>query len=574
MWNEYRKGRLIMPKKLPYGKSNFADLIESGYAYIDKTRFVELLENENNTYQFFIRPRRFGKSLFLSVLENYYDLSRRDKFDAIFGNLYIGKNPTPEQGTYTVLRFDFSGLDTDSREEFKHSFSIRVQESVNVFFDRYKGIFANVSEQLQSMREQKPGIGALDFAYRAAADANVPIFIIIDEYDHFANNLIALGGTYIKEVRAGGIVRAFYESLKKGTSSVVKRIFITGITPMMINLTSGFNMSTDYSLDAMYNEMFGFTSEEVEWLMQETGVDRNLIKVDMESYYNGYMFNNKGKNKVYNSQMILFLFNQISRSGEQPEHIVDTNLKTDYARLRRLAENKNNREILFNIVKDGGVFGNIVEKFSLDELSNENYFVSLLFYLGMLTNGGVKRGINWLKIPNYSIKTLYWSYAVAHVQDLDNTAMSTRKLSDVISQMAYDGDIKPYLDFFTENFLKRLSNRDLINFDEKYIKVMLLSTLFMSSFYLPVSEDEVTEGYTDIYLQRHPVKPDIKYEYVFEVKYVKTDAAAAEVEAKSAEARAQIEKYKKDTRFVNRDDVKFVVIVFKGKGDIEALEFF
>jgi hypothetical protein len=546
-------------------------LIESGYAYVDKTRFVELLENENNRFQFFIRPRRFGKTLFLSVLYDYYDLHRKDRFSTLFGNLYIGKNPTPKQGTYAVMRFDFSGLDTDNHEAFKHSFLNRVQVMVRSFLSQYKDIFPDATALLSSLDAERPGIGALDLAYTAAESTNVPIFVIIDEYDHFANNLIAMGKTYIDEVKAGGIVRSFYELLKKGTSSVVRRIFITGITPMMINdLTSGFNMASDYSLDEMYNEMFGFTSEEVEWLMSETGVDKNLIKVDMESYYNGYMFNNNGKNKVYNSQMILFLFNQILRLGVQPEHIVDTNLKTDYARLRRLAETPHNRGLLLDIVKAGGVFGKIVDKFSLEELQNDNYFASLLFYLGMLTNGGVKRGKSWLKIPNYSIKTLYWNYAVSHVQDLNNITVSYDKLTDTISDMAYDGDIKPYLDFFTENFLKRLSNRDLINFDEKYIKVMLLSTMFMSDFYLPVSEDEVTEGYTDIYLQKHPAKPDIKYEYVFKVKYVKTDTAKSEIEAKFAEALAQIEKYKKDARFMGREDVKFAAMVFRGKGDVEV----
>jgi hypothetical protein len=318
--------------------------------------------------------------------------------------------------------------------------------------------------------------------------------------------------------------------------------------------------------------MFGFTSEEVEWLIQETGVDKKLIKVDMESYYNGYMFNKDGKDKVYNSQMILFLFNQVLSTGKQPQNVVDTNLKTDYARLRRLAENENNREILFDIVKNGGIFGNIIEKFSLEELHNENYFVSLLFYLGMLTNGGSIDGQPYLKIPNYSIKTLYWSYGVAHVQDLDNTSVSTRKLSEVISKMAFRGDINSYLDFFTEHFLKRLSNRDLINFDEKYVKAMLLATLFMSDFYLPVSEAENINGYTDIYLLKHPFISDIRFEYVFEVKYVKAGASKETVDSKFAEAQTQIEKYKKDARFTNREDIKFAAIVFEGKGDYEVRE--
>jgi predicted nucleic acid-binding protein len=377
-----------------------------------------------------------------------------------------------------------------------------------------------------------------------------------------------MGKTYKDEVKAGGIVRTFYELLKAGTDSVVRRIFITGINPMMINdLTSGFNMATDYSLDAKYNEMFGFTEEEVDWLMQETGVDKNLVKVDMEAYYNGYMFNEEGKNTVYNSQMILFLFNQILRFGEQPRQIIDTNLQTDYERLRRLAENENNREILLQITQDGGIYGNIVEKFSLDRLESEEYFVSLLFYLGMLTNGGMKRGKTWLKIPNYSIRTLYWEYVISYVQHLEKTQVSTMQLSETLADMAYDGDIIPYLDFFTENFLKRLSNRDLQNFDEKYIKVMMLSTLFISRLYLPVSEGENINGYTDIYLQKHPAIKDIKYEYIFEIKYAKTGSTDAEINAKFAEAEAQIEKYKKDARFTDRDDIKFVAVVFKGKGD-------
>jgi hypothetical protein len=532
-----------MLKKIPYGQSNFADLIERNYAYVDKTRFIEMLENENNTYQFFIRPRRFGKSLFLSILENYYGLG---KSDTLFKDLYIGKNPTPEKNKYAILKFNFSGLDTDNHDDFRKSFSKRVQESVRLFLEKYKSIFSNSENLLNSLDKNPPGVGALDLAYAAVSNVNVPIFAIIDEYDHFANNLIAMGKTYKDEVKAGGIVRTFYELLKAGTDSVVKRIFITGINPMMINdLTSGFNMATDYSLFPKYNEMFGFTSEEVGWLMQETGVDKTLIKFDMEAYYNGYMFSENGKHKVYNSQMILYLFNQVLLLGEQPAQIIDTNLQTDYERLRRLAENENNREILLQIIQDGGIYGNIIEKFSLDKLESEEYFISLLFYLGMLTNGGMKRGRTWLKIPNYSIRTLYWEYAVSYVQHLEKTQTSTMQLSETIENMAYDGNIKPYLDFFTENFLKRLSNRDLQNFDEKYIKVMLLATLFISRLYLPISEDENINGYTDIYLQKHPAIKDIKYEYVFEIKYAKTDATDAEISAKIIEAEMQIENIKK-----------------------------
>jgi len=562
-------------KKLPYGQSNFADLIERNYAYVDKTRFIELLENENNTYQFFIRPRRFGKSLFLSALENYYDLNKKDKFESIFGNLYIGKHPTPEQGTYAVITFNFSGLNTANAEVFYASFLDRIEQCVFNFFEKYKNIFTNAADFQRLIVERKSGIGTLDFVYGAAVAADVKIFVIVDEYDHFANGLIAMGEMYKKEVGKSGIVRSFYEQLKVGTSSVVRRIFITGISPMMVNdLTSGFNMATDYSLFPKYNEMLGFTKEEVDRLMIETGVDKNLIKVDMEYYYNGYMFYAEAENKVYNSQMVLYLFNQILQFNKQSEHVVDPNLRIDYTRLHRLAENEDNQEILRRIVKDGGTFGQIIERFSVDELSYSRNFVSLLFFLGMLTNSGeTQMGKKWLKIPNYSIKTLYWDYIVSSVLELESKPMDILdELSDTISKMAYRGDFKPYLDFFTENFLKRLSNRDLINFDEKYIKVMLLSTLFTSRLYLPVSESENINGYTDIYLQKHPSIIDMKYEYVFEIKYVKTGTEKAEKDAKFAEAMAQIEKYKKDARFANRDDLKFLAIVFEGKGDYEIQE--
>ena len=559
-----------MNKKIPYGQSNFADLIESGYAYVDKTRYIELLENENNRYQFLIRPRRFGKSLFLSVLENYYDLKRKEKFNLLFKELYIGKNPTAEHGIYAVIQFDFSGLDTDNQEAFKKSFSIKVQEQVVGFLQKYKSLLQDAESKIKQIEEKNLGIAALGAAFTLFSGVNIPIYVIIDEYDHFANNLIAMGKTYINEVKAGGIVRSFYELLKTGTKSVVRRIFITGISPMMLNdLTSGFNISTDYSLFSKYNDMFGFTKEEVDWLMNETGVNRDLIKVDMEDFYNGYMFNKNANNKVYNSQMILYVFNHVIMIGEQPENIVDTNLQTDYERLRRLAENEENQGKLLEIVKDGGTFGDIIEKFSLEKLHSSEYFVSLLFYMGMLTNGGVQKGRNWLKIPNYSIRTLYWEYAINYIQNLETGTINKDKLSDSISKMAYDGDYKSYFDFFVENILIRLSNRDLINFDEKYIKVMLLSTLFISNLYLPISEDETTEGYTDIYLIKHPAIKDIKYEYIFEIKYIKTEATEAEKNKKIEEAKTQVFRYKTDPRFTGKDDIIFLIILFKGKKEYE-----
>ena len=560
-----------MPKKIPYGQCNFADIIASNYAYVDKSRYIELLENENNRYQLLLRPRRFGKSLFLSVLDNYYNLNAKDRFDALFGGLYIGKKPTAERGAYAVMRFDFSGVKTESHEDFKRSFSSNIEEQVISFLDSYKSIFPNAERTIQSIVEKSPGTDALNMAYNAARSSGIPLFVLIDEYDHFANNLIAMGKTYKGEVQAGGLVRTFYESLKAETAHSLKRIFITGVSPMMINdLTSGFNMADNLSLDPQYNEMFGFTHQEVEWLMAETGIDKDWIKVDMEAYYNGYMFDEDGINKVYNSQMVLYLFNQMQRLKGQPKEIVDINLKTDYGRLRRLAANESSREKLLKIMTDGGIDEDIVGRFSVDDLHNEEYFVSLLFYLGMLTVRGTGDGITKLVIPNYSIKTLYWEYMASYLKNMEEGAIDTRELAEKVKHMATAGDLMPYMEYFTENVLKRLSNRDLQRFDEKYIKVMMLTNLFISPLYLPVSEDENINGYTDIYLQKHPAKPVVKYEYILEIKYAKTGATEQEIADKLAEAEAQIQKYQKDPRFTGRSDLKFAALIFKGKGDVDV----
>lgn len=563
-------------KKLPYGNNNFADIIESGYAYVDKTRYVEMIENEHNRYQYFLRPRRFGKSLFLSVMDNYYDINSKDKFDSLFGDLYIGKHPTPERGTYAIMKFDFSKVDIKTGESFRASFIKEVERGVKKFRERYARTFSNTTGGEMYVSETYPGIGTMSDVFDVAERAGIPVFVMVDEYDNFTSTLIATSDIYKNEIMKDGIVRVFYKALKAGTSTIVKRIFITGVSPMMVNdMTSGFNMASNLSLLPKYNEMFGFTRDEVEWLIDETGIDRSLIAVDMEYYYNGYMFTNKGKDKVYNSQMVLYLLYQIRNFKEPPEVIIDQNLKTGYERLRVLAENENNRTRLLKIMKDGGIsVSTIIDVFSLDDIVSEDYFVSLLFYIGMLTCGGVYRG-TWLKIPNYSIKTLYWEYMGRIMQKEVNSPLSTGELKDTVDTMAYDGDIVPYLDYFTENILIRLSNRDLQKFDEKYVKVAMLSNLFLSNYYLPKSEDENTGGYSDVYLQKSPAIEGINYEYVLEIKYVKVNADKSkeyvekDIEDKFAEAFTELEKYKKDKRYADKENIKYAAIVFHGKGEYE-----
>ncbi|WP_158648279.1 AAA family ATPase, partial [Candidatus Symbiothrix dinenymphae] len=276
---------------------------------------------------------------------HYYDVNKAKNFETLFGELYIGKHPTPKKSAYAVLKFDFSGINTTGEDGFRFSFSDNIQDAVCYFLDAYRNFFPDADSLIQRLNEEKSGISSVRKIINKAETKGVKIFVIIDEYDHFANDLIAMGSqlgkdVYHNMVQANGLVRDFYEALKIGTKSVIDRIFITGISPVMLDdLTSGFNIAANLTLNPNYNEMMGFTQQEVDALMLETGVDSALVNVDMEMYYNGYLFHKDGEHRVYNPSMVLYIFNQILTFKKTPENIIDDNLKTDYNRLRRMVQN-------------------------------------------------------------------------------------------------------------------------------------------------------------------------------------------------------------------------------------------
>ncbi len=546
--------------------------------HIDKTRFIELLENETNPYQFFIRPRKFGKSLFFSTLLHYYDLNRAGDFEKLFGGLYVGNKPTPRRNSYMVMRFNFSGIDTSGEEAFKISFSQNVQDTVLLFLNNYSKLVPGVADVAQRIKEEKRGVNALQLAFGIAESAGKKIYVLIDEYDHFANDLIAMGNllggdVYRRMVRANGMVRDFFEILKIGTSDVLDRIFITGISPVMLDdLTSGFNIAANLSLKRTYNEMMGFTQGEVGEMMLAAGVDPQHINVDMGMYYDGYLFHEDGENRVYNPSMVLYFFSQVLDEKKPPKNIIDDNLKTDYGRLQRLAQDEKNREQLLSIVKENGIVSDIASKFSIGRLEDTDYFVSLLFYMGLLTIDRFEMGSTYLKIPNYSVKTIYWEYLMRLTRELNGDVLvdlSAQKAA--IRELAYHGNPLPYVGYVSENVFARLSNRDLVRFDEKYIKIMLLNGLFQSRIYVPISELEVETGYVDIWLGRSPLLPDIRYEWAWEVKYLKKGDESLLPE-KKAEAIAQLERYRNSERFKNRADLRYAALLFVGKDSYEVVE--
>jgi hypothetical protein len=568
-------------KQLPYGNSDFRDIITQNYAYIDKTRFIKELEKESNRNHFFIRPRKFGKSLFLTTIKHYYDINRKDEFELLFGNLYIGKHPTPERNSYAIMKFDFSGLDTLDEINFKRSFSDKVQRTVRLFLKLYKNIIHESEYLVRQIDEKKdPNIDAMTIAFDAVLENNIKIYVIIDEYDHFANDLIAKGRQsgkdfYNKMIMANGLVHDFYERIKTATvDSVVYRTFITGISPVMLNdLTSGYNIAEILTLNPTYNEMLGFTQSEVEALMKETGVDTALINVDMEAYYNGYRFHKDGENTVYNPAMILYFFGQILKFKKPPENILDLNLRTDYERLKNLAGNEKNRQTLLQIMKEGSIVSEILEEFSIDTIYDESYFISLLFYMGMLTIEGTYHFQTKLRIPNYSIKTLYWEYLAKEITKTSlNITVDTNLLNDSIYMLAMEGDVKQFVNYISENVFSKLSDYDLQRFDEKYIQIMMLAYLFMSNMFIPMSEYETVPGRTDIFLQKNPRIPEIKYEWLFEIKYCMTSATQAEITAKHDEGLTQLTQYFHAYRMKDRPNLKAALLLFIGKNKFKITE--
>jgi hypothetical protein len=319
--------------------------------------------------------------------------------------------------------------------------------------------------------------------------------------------------------------------------------------------------------------MLGFTREEVGMLMNAAGIEEHQIDVDMEYYYNGYRFSEEAISKVYNSSMILYFFDQLLKTGKSPKHLIDPNLSIDPGRLKRLVKNEHNRNILIQIIKDGGIVSRILEKFSIDRLSDDVYFVSLLFYMGLLT---IKEScVNKLRlvIPNYSIQRIYWEQIRQLIEESSHLAkMDTDQIEDTINVMAFEGTIHGFVDYVSQHAFSKLSDFDLQRFDEKYIKVLLLAYLLLNDLYVPMSEFETVPGRVDIFLQRNPKFPQVKYEWVWELKYCKTDAKQSEIDHKRQEGLEQLNQYIHSARLKDRSNLKSALLIFIGKDKYEIVE--
>jgi hypothetical protein len=337
---------------------------------------------------------------------------------------------------------------------------------------------------------------------------------------------------------------------------------------MLDDLTSGFNISNNLSNDIRYHEILGFTEEEVELLIDECGIDRNKITVDRKFLYNGYLFHKNAETKLYNSAMILYLLYKIRDTEGKIEELINYNLKTDYGRLRNLISKHDNKEKLRELIENNFVEEEVIKQFSIEYVQDDKNFFSLLYYMGLVTIDNTNPLQIALKIPNYSIKTMYWEYVERILTDeLKGLSLDGSKYRNPIYRLAYENNYEPFFEYFSKYIVSYLSNRDLTGTVEKDIKFLLLPMFFTSNYYLPVSELENSEGYTDIYLKRSHLHPATVSEWIFEIKYIKQRDArkTSLIESAKTEAVEQLHRYKNSNLFKDRTDVRYLAVVFVGK---------
>ncbi|RGW81494.1 ATP-binding protein [Segatella copri] len=556
-----RKKR-IYRKRIPYGMQNFEDVIKEDCYYVDKTPFIEDIE-DSNKYFFFIRPRRFGKSLTISMLENYYDINKKDKFDEIFGKLYIGENPTPEHNSYLIIHLNFAIIVGDLND-YKHGMDNYCRTQFNYFVDVYSHLLPEGTKE--GLNQQEDAVNQLNYLCTQSKKSGQKIYLFIDEYDHFTNQILAHKEheqRYRIQTHGEGYLRKFFDTIKGAAGDTLARVFVTGVSPVtMDDLTSGFNIGTNYSLAPEFNEMTGFTENEVRDMLGyyssvlpfNHSVDE-LIKV-MKPWYDNYCFAEEeyGKTTMYNSVMVLnFLDKYIRNNYDIPKNMVESNVRIDYDKVRMLIrhdkEFAHDASIIQQLVTQGFVTGKLVENFPAERINDPDNFLSLLFYFGMVTIDGDYKGVTKFIIPNEVVRDQMYTYLLDTYKENDLTYDNFNK-GKLESQLAYDGNYKAYFEFIADSLKRYSSQRDKQK-GEAFVHGFTLAMTSQNQFYRPISELDNDGGYADIFLSPLcDIYKDMVDSYIIELKYCKTNTADEQLQVLFKEASAQI------CRYANSDIVK------------------
>ncbi len=573
--------------RIPYGQSDFRRIRLRKWLYVDKTRFLRRLEQED--YVFLIRPRRFGKSLWVSILENYYDRWWAHEFDAVFAGTDIGRDPTEERHRYVVLRFDFSMVN-DKLETLEREFETYCLIELRGALERYPDLFPEAA--LQRILSPPSIATKLAELFRYASSHDIPLYVLIDEYDNFANTVLAHHGTEAYEdfTHGGGFYRNFFATLKGGTARSgggIDRLFITGVSPVtMDDVTSGFNIGKNISLHPDFNEMVGFTEAEVRRLVEiyrEHGVldqDVDEAMALMGEWYNGYRFAKDADNDLYNSDMVLYYLDESMPNRGVPRYLIDTNVRIDYGKLRHLLvvgrQLNGNFDLLREVIGEGRKdVPRIQPSFPLQQLTDRQNFLSLLHYFGLLSIRAVVDGMPRLAIPNQTVKQLMYGYLRDGYRDVEVFRVDLFRFEQLVMRMANQGEWRPAFEFLGQAIAAQTGIRDYIA-GEKIVEPragalgFLAAYLSVTDFYVFRSEAELGKGHADISLEPLLARfPHLRVGYLIELKYLKRSEPADEagVAAAVSDATAQLRRYLADERLARQfPGVRFVglAVVFHG----------
>ena len=559
---------------------NFVDVIGDNCYYVDKTRFIEKIENANRFF-FFIRPRRFGKSLTISMLHHYYNILEADSFDKLYGGLYIGQHPTPERNSYLIIYLNFAVVNAEINN-YKSSLDAHCNTAFEIFCDTYSEYIPKYIKD--GLKEKKGAIEQLDYLYHKCAELGLNIYLFIDEYDHFTNKILSEPeclDEYKSETHGTGYLRNFFDTVKAGTYSSIKRCFVTGVSPVtMDDLTSGFNIGTNYSMSEEFNEMTGFTEEEVRDMLDYYATTcrfnhttDELIKL-MKPWYDNYCFAKKsyGRTTMYNSCMVLYFIDQYINFNhcDIPDEMIEDNIRVDYNKLRMLIRKDNefahDASIIQTLVKDGFITGELKKGFPAEAITSPDNFISLLYYFGMLTIDGTYRGNMKLSVPNQVARDQIYSYLLANYNDigLEQDSYEKRKME---TDMAYDGNFKPFFHYIEECLQRYASQRDRQK-GEAFVHGFTLAMTAQNKFYRPVSEKDTQAGYADLFL--HPldrIYKDMEHSYIIELKYAKGREPEERIEKLRQEGIEQANRYAgTDTvkNAIGKTKLHKIVVVYHG----------
>lgn len=536
-------------RALPYGISDFGRIRRENYYLVDKSSFIPQLE-ETASFLFLIRPRRFGKSLFLSMLRYYYDINEKDNFQELFKGLWIAEHPTWNQGRFQVMHIDFSqiGGTIDALEE---NFDGYMRMKFTNFARKYAAFYPK--DYLDELNKYSSASDIMNYVHDAAKNQKCPLYLIVDEYDNFTNTVLNEKGEniYHAMTHASG----FYRDVFKKFKGNYDRILMMGVSPVTLDdLTSGYNIATSITMDSRFNQMLGFSETEVREMIryyQSAGVlqaDEEQLITEMKPWYDGYCFAKRAiytEPKMFNCDMVTYYLNSFIQSGRAPEEMIDRNTSMDYAKLNNLIKldqlDGNRKGILLEVAEKGTITGNVANSFPASQLTEPEMFKSLLFYYGMLTlteDYGIEQELG---IPNNNVRKQYYEFLLREYQNLRPVDLSG--LIRCYRKAALDGEWSPMMDYILQAYHDTTSVRSLVE-GERNLQGFMNAYLNLNTYYLTAPEVELNHGYCDFFLMPDLVRwPMVKHSYILELKYLSMSDTEEKAEKQWAEAVEQIKRY-------------------------------